>query len=514
MTESEDDEALKTEREEELSTIQAVFPELEIDPSDPFSCSLELPVQPTTAFRITIPKTTGSTTDDNHDSALPNENGGTNTKNEIYELSYLPPLRLNISLPDKYPDEVPPILKLDTKPKWLPSKVLQKHETQAAQLWEEHGRMQTLYILIDHLQQAAEDGFGLHRNALDEAEEISIDIKLQLLKCDAQQQRKIFEKETFSCGICLEPKKGSACYRLEHCRHVFCVECLRDFYNNCISEGDVTSVKCLDPECGTADVSNESERGTRGAIRNKGVQKRMLHPKELLRIPLSLDVVRRYVKMRRKKVIESDKDTVFCPRKWCQGPAKSRKYPKLESPEDWPEYLDNKEIKIEKLQSVADEGYGSEASKNEKTEKLQHSERLAQCEECSYAFCRVCKQGWHGEYQACWPRSEAEIAEEERESLNYIRRHTTLCPTCATPCQKSKGCNHMQCFQCNTHFCYLCSAWLDPAFPYGHFSNEKLSCFKKLFEGVEGDEPGENPMAHLPDELDNFDEVLPEVFEI
>ena len=509
MTESEDDEALKTEREEELSVIKAVYPELEIDPSDPFSCSLDLPVQPTTAFRISVPKSTGSATYNDHNSAFPSENTGIDVEEEIHDLSYLPSLQLNINLPDRYPEELPPIIKLDTKPRWIPSEVLPKYETQAAQLWEEYGRVQTLYILIDHLQQAAEDSFGLHRNALDEANEISIDIKLQLLEYDAQQQREVFEKETFSCGVCLEPKKGSVCYRLEHCRHVFCVECLRDFYNNCISEGDVTNVKCLDPECGTASVKTDSEGGSRNANRRKGVQKRMLHPKELLRIPLELEVVRRYVKMRRKKIIESDKDTVFCPRKWCQGPAKSKKYPKLESPEDWPEYLDNKEMKIADSQPVTVESNGNETSKDHKIEKLQHSERLAQCEECSYAFCRVCKQGWHGEYQACWPRSEAEIAEEERETLNYIRRHTTSCPTCATPCQKSKGCNHMQCFQCNTHFCYLCSAWLDPAYPYGHFSNEKLSCFKKLFEGIEGDEPGGNPMANLPDILEDFDEIVP-----
>ena len=505
MSESEDNEAIMAEREEEMSTIQAVFPELERDPVDPFSCFLELHVQPTIAFRISIPTKMGSMVDANQYPASSNEDAEDKLETESHDLSYLPSLRLNILLPGGYPYHAPPKLKLETRLPWLPATLIRKHEARSAQLWEEYGRVQILYVLIDHLQQAAEDGFGLDRNALNDAEDISTDLKLQLLDHDAQKKKEIFEKESFSCGICLEPKKGTACHRLERCRHVFCVDCLRDFYNNCINEGDVTNVKCLDPECGTSD---EDEGGSKSAVGTKPSQKRMLHPKELLQIPLDIEVVRRYVKMRRKKVIESDKDTVFCPRKWCQGPAKSKKYPELKTPEDWPEYLDSTEVMTANTEPDVAETIENEIGGNRKTKKVKADERLAQCEDCKHAFCRVCKQGWHGDFQVCWPRDQAEIAEEERETLNYIRQHTTSCPTCATPCQKSMGCNHMQCFQCNTHFCYLCSAWLDPMFPYKHFSNKNLTCFEKLFEGVEGDEPGGFFLPELRDEIENIDEII------
>ena len=496
MSEPEENEATQAEREEEITIIKAVFPELEIDPSDPFSCSLELPVQPNIAFRISVPKEKDMINESCQASSL-----AENT--ESHELSHLPSLRLHVHLPHGYPHQAPPTLKLNTQLNWLSAALVQKQEALSAHLWEKYGRVQTLYILIDHLQQAAEDGFGLDQDMLDSAEHISADLKLRLLEYDRQKKQELFERKTFICGVCLEPKKGFACYKLEHCQHVFCVECLRDFYNNCINEGDVTSVKCLDPECGTANKDvNKAFVGV------KGPQKRMLHPKELLRIPLDLDVVRRYVKMRRKKVIESDKDTVFCPRKWCQGPAKSKKYLELKSPEDWPDYLEN----IEAMATNVDPDIAKPSEnviKGDQENKLQRSgERLARCEDCKHAFCRVCKQGWHGEFQVCWPRDQAEIAEEERESLNYIRSHTTSCPTCATPCQKSRGCNHMQCFQCNTHFCYLCSAWLDPASPYKHFSNKNIKCFEKLFEGVEGDDPERFFMNELADELENLDEVI------
>ncbi|KAK1050664.1 hypothetical protein LTR33_014664, partial [Friedmanniomyces endolithicus] len=53
---------------------------------------------------------------------------------------------------------------------------------------------------------------------------------------------------------------------------------------------------------------------------------------------------------------------------------------------------------------------------------------------------------------------------------------------------KTMGCNHMKCFQCNTHFCYLCGAWLDGDNPYIHFNKQGSPCFQRLWELEEGDE--------------------------
>jgi E3 ubiquitin-protein ligase RNF14 len=46
----------------------------------------------------------------------------------------------------------------------------------------------------------------------------------------------------------------------------------------------------------------------------------------------------------------------------------------------------------------------------------------------------------------------------------------------------------MICFQCKTHFCYLCSSWLSPDAPYEHFQNPKnKACFQRLMDMAEGD---------------------------
>ena len=85
------------------------------------------------------------------------------------------------------------------------------------------------------------------------------------------------------------------------------------------------------------------------------------------------------------------------------------------------------------------------------------STRLQVYEDCSYAFCHLCKRTWHGNFVEC--RSDG-IDREEAASLTFIQQNTARCPTCVTPVQKIQGCNHITCTQCQTHFCNLCSAFL------------------------------------------------------
>jgi hypothetical protein len=47
----------------------------------------------------------------------------------------------------------------------------------------------------------------------------------------------------------------------------------------------------------------------------------------------------------------------------------------------------------------------------------------------------------------------------------------------------------MTCAQCETHFCYLCGAWLNPDHPYQHYNDPKNKhCFQRLMDGAQGDE--------------------------
>lgn len=265
----------------------------------------------------------------------------------------------------------------------------------------------------------------------------------------------------------IDPKKGTACHRMADCGHVFCRSCLQDFYNNAITEGDLASVRCLAPDCAKK----------RGEVVGNGRRRRPktnISPSELLQIPLEQEIVKRYVTLKHKAELESDKDTIYCPRKWCQGAARSKKHRKPESLEDAESSDEEEEVEV-----GSTKGY------------IAKDELLAICEDCTFAFCRRCFQGWHGEFTVCAPRTNTgELTEEDLASLDYLKKHTTPCPTCAAPAQKTHGCNHMICFRCNTHFCYLCSAWLEPSNPYKHFNVDGTSCFQRLWELEEGDGEG------------------------
>ena len=246
------------------------------------------------------------------------------------------------------------------------------------------------------------------------------------------------------------------------CGHVFCVQCLQDFYNNAITEGDLASIRCLAPDCAKRRADAHSPKSRK--------RKTQLSPSELLQIPMEHELVTRYVKLKHKAELESDKNTVYCPRKWCQGAARSKKHKK---PEGF-EVVDSD-----------DESDMEEKGENKKFKA--GNDLLSVCEDCSFAFCSRCYQGWHGEFTLCAPKPNGELTEEDKASLEYLKLHTTPCPTCAAPAQKTHGCNHMICFKCNSHFCYLCSAWLEPSNPYKHYNQETTGCYMRLWELEAGD---------------------------
>lgn len=457
------------ERTVELECIQAIFPEIVLDPENRFSADIELPVHPQNAVKVTFPASsdgllpTPPQSDASSVGDLASTEAPVNSARNIesHNLSYLPSLQLHIILPEGYPNEKPPRFEISTSPAWLSQAHLDELQANGERIWEEAGRGATIYGYIDFLQQSAENAFGF---ADGKVIKIPQDLKISLLDWDIKATQAAFEKETFDCGVCLDPKKGSVCHKMIDCGHVFCVQCLQDFYNNAISEGDLAMVRCLAPDCAKKRAEAQVKAGKTRKPRTN------LSPSELLQIPIEHEVVSRYVKLKHKADLESDKNTIYCPRTWCQGAAKSKKHRKPIG------------LEIEESDNESDHGEG------EKKSFVSGNDLLAVCEDCSYAFCSRCYQGWHGEFKACGPRRDkGELTKEEKASLEYLQLHTTPCPTCAAPAQKTHGCNHMICFTCKSHFCYLCSAWLSPSNPYQHYNTEEAPCYMRLWELEEGD---------------------------
>ncbi|CAO2648354.1 Nn.00g076210.m01.CDS01 [Neocucurbitaria sp. VM-36] len=432
---------LGDERAEELDTLQSIYPELVLDSNQPYTATLDLLVAPTKPLPVTF-----------------------EPDNDVERLAYLPPLHLEIILPADYPTTTPAFVKPSTSPSWLPEHVLNKLADEAKSIWEEYGGGTILFSYISSLQEQAEVSFGLEDLTLPSS------MRKELVEYSRRMKKELFDKETFDCEVCLEPKKGSVCYRMDRCSHVFCIACLQDYYNNCIKEGDVNNVKCMSTDCGKS--------GT------KGKKDRLLSPKELLQIPIPREQVERYAKIKRKKKIESDPTIIFCPRSWCQGAMRTDTYPKIIDVSQ----MDDSDSEAEDTDPAQQGGSNSATGPEKRNVGVRGMERLAVCEDCNLAFCVVCLASWHGDFVRCEPRDATQLTEEDQASLNFILKNTSPCPYCSVPCQKSHGCNHMTCAQCKTHFCYLCGAWLNPDHPYAHFNDPKNKhCFQRLMDGAEGD---------------------------
>ncbi|KAK0674103.1 RWD domain-containing protein [Cercophora samala] len=481
----------ETERDTELQSLEAIFPEIQTPkPDDPYTIALELPVTPSKPVIVYFP--TASNDGPPQDPRAPNgvnphagpaiaggQQGQGQPQVDSHELAHLPSIRLELSFGPRYPQEEPPRVAISTNPPWLPSETIKKLQDDGPRLWEEMGRDMVGYSYIDHVQQAAEDIFGLVGDG--GALEVDPSHRIAILDYDIRARRAAFEKGTFECGVCLDPKKGTFCHKMMDCGHVFCVECLQDFYNNAIKEGNLAAVKCPAHNCAK---DREKSRSPSGRKRKKA--KVFISPSELLQIPIDEDTVRRYVTLKYKTELESDKNTIYCPRQWCNGAARSKKHKRPTGLElaDASDDDDSSASEDDDTEETPEGEVGKSKPYN-KTEDL-----LSICDTCSFAFCSRCMQSWHGEFVGC-RRPKEELTAEELATIEYMKAHTTPCPTCAAPAQKTHGCNHMICYRCQTHFCYLCSAWLDPGNPYQHFNTAPdgrvTTCFMRLWELELGD---------------------------
>ena len=470
------EEVSDDERSEELRAIKAIFPELKVNADNPFFASLDLLVIPSKPISISVPRAVGNLPGQlqngqakpagGSDHAIPEAQAAP----EIKQLSYLPPLTIDLKLPGGYPSDLPPEFRLSSL--WIPSEKLEDLEAHLRSLWEENGRNAVVYDFIDYLQQLSEKAFDVDMSR-DGVSQEGQHLEIVLLDYDLMMQKAKFDEETFECGICLEPKKGKACHRLNLCGHVFCVECLKDFYNTCITEGDIQNVKCQAPKC----EETAARRSVPTKKKRRPKQDGTLEPSELLEISLEQEQVQRYIRLKRQKALEADKSTIYCPRKWCQEAAQLAHKRSSEDEEADEDHASNAEV--EDTAPAPDDQPGEKFPPP--------AERLAICTSCAFAFCIVCETSWHGEFAPCHARSQAEVSAEEAASQEYLLLHSSPCPTCAAPCQKTGGCNHIVCFTCQSHFCYLCSSYLQIDNPYKHFNTEWEPCYMRLWDGEGGD---------------------------
>lgn len=409
-------------REEELTALEAIYPEVVRSKDVEYGGSIQVPVD-----------------SDEGVSVLFDEHGST----DVYCVHHLPPIDVSFELPDGYPTRKPPLVRVACA--WMEPAMLRRLTKNALQIWDDQ-RDQVLFAILDGIREDVSSG----RWAGGAQVSVPGALRQTILEFDGSAEQSRFEQQTFKCDICQNFRKGEACTRLvgAGCGHVFCTQCLVDFFTACIQQGYVDQVACPQPGCTSSALDAAQLQSLVGPA-----------------------LARRFADLRDKRRVESS------PQLWVQCPSGVCGAAVRRNPDD--------------LLCVCEQcGF-------------------AFCSVCKrswhgyYEYCRMQVpppdliqryiDGDDAQRRAIeleWgKRNMARIvAEYEGDRLFRAYMETNAnreCPRCAAPIEKTMGCNKMTCLICKTFFCFLCGETLSHADPYAHYSDRTRPCFQKLFEGTD-----------------------------
>lgn len=404
-------------------------------------------------------------------------------------INNLPSFQLNFWLNDDYPYDAPP--KFEVTCVWLGESKLADMTRKLNDIWKEY-KDQVLFNSIDYLQ-------DLSQNHLDTLlskflDMYDIEKYYQLVDFDLECKVTQFNSKTFTCEICQSDLKGSQCTKFDECNHVFCNNCLVEYFQSCIVSGDIDKVHCPDYECTKIYLDGKKEfMNLDGWMNNdrkaRDIVNHLLTPavplKMLSKLLQDQELVKRYYSLFKKGQYELigrllPNRMVTCPRIGCE------------------EVIFREDL----------------------------NEKLVVCPQCKYAFCNDCRKSYHARFKICnkvsldekylgipvedlenYPLLPSDSYEKKILNAKYgrnvilraldeykmdqlfqqlLRDGTDVreCPGCKAVIEKTEGCNKMKCSECHTSFCFNCGSRTSNN--YNHFTEPDSPCYKLLFFGMPG----------------------------
>ncbi|ODV94503.1 hypothetical protein PACTADRAFT_77085 [Pachysolen tannophilus NRRL Y-2460] len=408
------------------------------------------------------------------------------------KIHYLPSLVFQFKLPQGYPYQSPPIISLLSS--WIPSATIGHLNLELLRLWESFHDL-VIFTMIDFLQEKASNLFDLAQdNIYFTTSKMTFDNFKEFDKYSILQK---FNNETFTCDICQEDRKGLYCSKFSDCGHVFCIQCLRNYFESYILSSDIDKIHCPDFNC--------TKRFTN----------------------LNSEILKELDKDDNYKRIAEIEETFFMP------PLSKKFLLKIISEELFKKYFDlfmKRQFDLFAKYFPTKSVQCPDVQCRKQFIRENQDDLLTICPSCKFAFCFKCKHSWHGPNNLCRNIEADGIPQEEiliwienesdskaRLKLNYKYGKKTMelaskeyisdklfeeaikdphsdlqkCPFCRTVIQRSEGCNKMRCSQCFTIFCNLCGQQLHPSDPYEHFRERSSECYGKLFDGMAGTEEAE-----------------------
>ncbi|XP_034556149.1 probable E3 ubiquitin-protein ligase RNF217 [Notolabrus celidotus] len=93
--------------------------------------------------------------------------------------------------------------------------------------------------------------------------------------------------------------------------------------------------------------------------------------------------------------------------------------------------------------------------KEQNHNRSEHKYKI-QCSNCQFVWCFKCHAPWHNGLKCREYRKEDKLLRTWANVVEHGQRNAQKCPRCKIHIQRTEGCDHMTCTQCNTNFCYRC----------------------------------------------------------
>lgn len=166
----------------------------------------------------------------------------------------MPAILLSFELPLDYPSKAPPRYKIFSR--WLSSHDLDRVCSRLDQLWDQSENSNILFTWMSFLADDIFDFLGLDSSKpinVEEEKEEELDplnktskrgIKLPcsanlLKKYNNDQEEAKFLNAYHSCEVCFQEKPGFMCFQFVDCKHVYCNECMKTYFETQITDGNV-----------------------------------------------------------------------------------------------------------------------------------------------------------------------------------------------------------------------------------------------------------------------------------